>query len=989
MKKLVPVLLAVVLLSGSLFLAKIRPIDPIVNSSYSEQTYNILTKGRVPKAKQRPSDWFYMQRSWPLKTIPAEKPRMAITKAKEQREQFSADKNMRDVTWTQAGPTNIPGRITDLAVHPDFPNTIYAGTAAGGLFKSTDLGGSWTPVFDNDGTPSIGAVAIHPTDPQTLYVGTGEANASSDSYEGTGVYKTIDGGANWTYLGLPNSFHIGRIVIDPLRPESVYVAVAGKHFGATNPERGLYRSQDGGSTWEQLLFVTDSVSCIDFAMHPSTGVMFAAMWDKIRFQGVLTRLAGYNSALYRSDDFGATWTRLGNANGLPGIPELIGRIGVSVDPQSNTVYASYNEYPGYGNRGIFKSTDLGLNWTEVTGDLPNPYSTFGWYFGQIRVAPGNPDLCFVMGVNTYRTTDGGAGWDLVATDCHVDFHAMYILPTNHNIIYLGNDGGVGYSDAMGLNCTTFHGMPNTQFYSITLDYNNPFRLYGGTQDNGSMRTYYGDPDDYQRFLGGDGFHCIVDYTDPEIYYAEYQWGNLYKFDHGGSNWGLNGMDYSNERHNWNTPVVMDPNNPEVLYYGSNIVYKTNTGADLWFPISNDLTNGPHDYSSSFGTITTISPAKTNGNVIYVGTDDGNVWVTQNGGNIWSDITSGLPDRWITRVAADPTNAAVAYVTLSGYRYNEYTPHIFRTDDYGATWTDISGDLPDSPINDIKIDAYNSNYLYIATDVGVYITENLGSTWQPLGTGMPITPVHDLAYHPPTRTLAAGTHGRSIFVATLDCSDASDSDGDGIGDACDNCIAVGNPDQADADLDFIGDACDDCTDSDNDGFGDPGYAGNTCPDDNCPNKFNPLQTDTDDDGVGDACDNCIDTKNANQANDDTDEYGNACDNCDEVDNPNQTDTDGDNVGDACDNCVDVANFDQTDTDGDDIGDACDYICGDADDNGSVDILDIIFLIDFKFKGGPAPTYPASSDVDNDGDVNILDIIYLIDFKFKNGPEPNCP
>ncbi len=989
MKKLSTVIMALIIFSSAAFWAKIMPIEPLVNSSYAEQAYNLLSKGRVPKAKQRPSDWFYQQRAWPLPTIPQGKQLAAIAEAKTLREKADAEKGDRQVTWTQAGPTNIPGRITDLAVHPDYPNTIYAGSAAGGVFKSTDLGQSWTAIFDQEGTPSIGALAINPLNPDIIYVGTGEANASSDSYEGTGLYKSEDAGATWQFKGLPNSFHIGRIVVDPLRPETLYVAVAGKHFGAINPDRGLYRSQDGGDTWEQLLYVSDSTSCIDVAMHPTTGVILAAMWEKVRYQGDHTRLAGFTSALYRSDDFGATWQKLGGTNGLPNYPDLVGRIGVTIDPQSNTCYASFDDYPGYELQGVYKSTDLGLNWTNVTNALPNPVSTFGWYFGQIRVVPGQPNTCFVLGVTMHRTDDGGANWFQVGSGTHVDHHAMYILPTNPNIIYNGNDGGVAYSENMGLQFTTLANMPNTQFYAITLDPNNPERLYGGSQDNGTMRTMSGQIDDYDHILGGDGFYCIVDFTDPDVIYAEYQYGNLYKSTGFGFNWAMNGLDYSNERHNWSTPVVMDPGNHNILYYGSNYLYKTTNGTDFWSVISPDLTGGPYPAYSSFGTITTIAVSRSNGNVVYVGTDDGYVWVTTNGGGTWTDIRTGLPDRWITRVAVDPNDDAVAYVTLSGYRYNEYTPHIFRTTDHGATWANISGDLPDAPINDIKIDGFDSNVLYIATDVGVFVTEDLGATWSPLGTGMPITPVHDLAYHPESRTLAAGTHGRSIFVTKVDCTDPNDFDGDGVGDACDNCISVGNPDQADFDGDGIGDACDPCTDTDGDGYGNPGFAANTCSDENCPDAYNPNQLDTDNDGVGDLCDNCVLIKNPDQTDSDGDGYGNACDNCPDIANPNQNDSDGDEVGDFCDNCESVPNPGQEDQDGDNIGDACDYICGDVDDNGEINVLDIIYLINYKFKGGPAPIYENSADVNHDGSVNVLDLIYLIDFKFKGGPAPDCP
>ena len=306
-----------------------------------EAYYRLKRDGKVPKVKRRPNDWFYIQRAYPNKSIPVQ----ARLNAAEQARQLTdrSARSAQDVpVWEQAGPSNIPGRITDMAVHPSQPEVIYAASAAGGIFKSTDFGDSWTAIFDDVGVQSIGAIAIHPENPLILYVGTGEANASGDSYEGTGVYKSTNGGITWTHTGLPNSYHIGRIVIDPLRPDTVFVAVAGKLFG-TNPERGLYRSTDGGANWEQKLYVTDSTACIDFALHPSTGVAFAAMWERWRNPRE-RRVGGFTSGLYRSTDFGQTWNQI--TRGLPTSQSDLGRIGVSVDPKSNTVYAIFFNHPG-------------------------------------------------------------------------------------------------------------------------------------------------------------------------------------------------------------------------------------------------------------------------------------------------------------------------------------------------------------------------------------------------------------------------------------------------------------------------------------------------------------------------------------------------------------------------------------------------------------------------------------------------------------------
>lgn len=808
----------------------------------------------LTRSERRPNDWFYLQRSYPFNTIPEGRPLEAIRAAKVMREEVLA-RGGDAVVWEAAGPRNIPGRLTDLAVDPNNPAVVYVGSAAGGVFKSTNIGGSWTPIFDTEGTPSIGAVAIHPTDPNILYVGTGEANAARAMYEGIGIYKTTDGGGTWDYLGLPNSYHIGRIVIDPLRPETVYVAVAGRHNGATNPERGLYRSINGGATWEQKLYVSDSTGCIDVVLHPSTGVLLAAMWEKVRYPGVKIKLGGITSGIYKSTDFGDTWALISGMGGLPAQADTVGRIGLTLDPNSSTVYALYAT--DYGRfMGVYKSTDLGASWTRTNdGALSYLFGSWdgGWYFGQIRTAPGEPDLVFALGVPLYRSTDGGASWAEVGSYLHVDHHALFINPSNTNLIYDGCDGGFNVSGDKGNSWTKRLSMANTQFYAIEIDYRNPQRLYGGTQDNGTLRTPTGALDDWEEILGGDGFYCVVDYTNSDVIYAEWYYGNLRKSIDGGYAFAVatNGIDFNNDRMNWNTPVVMDPNDHNTLYYGANRLYKTTDGAATWFAISDDLTNWPHPVW--FGTITTIDVARTDGDVIYCGTDDGNVWVTTSGGGTWDQIDADLPDRWVTRVAVDPRDAAVAYVTLSGFGEASLLPHIFRTTDYGQTWTDIHGDLPDAPVNDVIIDSEDDSTLFIATDVGVFATNDLGASWAPLGSGMPISPVLDLDLYLPTRKLVAGTYGRSMFAAIVDCYDDTDTDGDGVMDACDNCPSVYNPDQGDLDFDLVGDACDSCTDTDGDGFGNPGYANLDCSDDNCPDVYNPDQTDTDGDGIGDACD----------------------------------------------------------------------------------------------------------------------------------------
>ncbi len=868
-----------------------------------------------------------MQRAYPHKEVPVKARLQAAQQAKQMIQDAAALKDADTVTWTQAGPENVPGRVTDIAIPSSQPNTIYVAAAAGGVFKSTNAGASWTAIFDDVGVQSIGAIAVHPSDPDILYVGTGEANSSGDSYEGTGMYKTTDGGTTWTYLGLPNSFHIGRIVIDPLRPDTIFVAVAGKLFG-TNPDRGLYRSVDGGITWEQKLFISDTTACIDVAFQASTGTVYAAMWHRYRNPRE-RRVGGWTSGLYRSTDYGETWTLL--TNGLPPQSETLGRIGVSIEPVTGVVYAIFCDHPG-NFIGLYKSIDNGNTWTQTNdGDLNGMLGGFGWYFGQVRVAPNNPNTVYALGVDLYKSSDGGTSWDWVGGGIHVDHHAMVINAGNVNDVYVGCDGGINHTTDGGNNWTNFPNMPNTQFYAITIDRNNPVRLYGGTQDNGTLRTLTGATNDWQHIHGGDGFYVVVDHSDPNIIYAEYQWGYLDKSTNGGASfsWAMNGIDYNNDRHNWNTPFVMDPSDHNTLYYGSNKLYKTTDGADNWFAVSDDLTNGDDPGNLTFGTITTIAVARTDNQVVYVGTDDANVWITTDGCTSWQNVSASLPDRWVTRVTTDPHDASIAYVTLSGYSESSLTPHIYRTTDYGLTWTAIHGNMPDAPINDVIVDPHDDSMLYIATDFGVFYTEDLGQTWSPLGTGLPVVPVHDLEFDVATRTLVAGTHGRSMYRTTIDCPDITDSDSDGINDGCDNCPTIANANQQD----------------------------------------------TDNDGIGDICDNCPDTYNVSQLDSDSDGVGNLCDNCPDIYNPGQEDENNDGIGDAC-CCVNRGNVDD--------------IVG----SNPIDVADLTYLVAYLFSGGPEPPCLGQGNVDGivgtAGPIDVSDLTYLVDYLFSGGPQPpSCP
>ncbi len=720
-------------------------------------------------AEKRPDDYFFAQRAYPHNQINRPVYRAARKQAQLARE---AAVQRTNTTWESKGPINVGGRITDLVLDPSNVFTIYAGTANGGIFKTTDVGNSWTPIFDDYGAMSIGNLAIDPQNPQTLYVGTGEANGGFDSAAspGDGIYKTTDGGNNWENMGLENTEHIGRVVIDPENTDRIYVAAAGTLYGKSN-DRGVYRSVNGGEDWEQVLFISDSTAIIDLAINPENpNIIFAASWERLRYPWGRI-YGGPTSGIYRSTDGGDNWTKL-TTNGLPVSDENTGRIGLYIAPSDpNQIYATYTTNPVTNEfSALYKSFNGGDTWFNLDADIGFVNSSFGWYFGNIRVAPDDPNEVYVMGVDIVRSTDGGISFDEETQNMHVDFHALEIHPSNPDFRVIGNDGGIYVSLNGGNSWQHRANLPITQFYACELDEQNPERLYGGAQDNGTNRTLTGQNDDYERIFGGDGFYVIVDPTDNDFIYLEFQRGNIFRSTNGGLSfdWAQDGIGFD-DRKNWNTPIVMDKNNTSILYTGTNYLYRSTDRAVFWNQISPDLTDGQHPSGASgFGTITTIDVSESDPNVIYVGTDDGNVQMTSNGGNTWNNISAGLPDRYVTRVSIDPNDAMTCYVTMSGYRYVDYQPHVLKTTNGGQSWVDVSGNLPEVPANDIIIDPAIEERLYLASDLGVWVSFDDGQNWQILGMGLPNTVVCDLRLHEPTRTLLAGTYGRSFY--TIDLND---------------------------------------------------------------------------------------------------------------------------------------------------------------------------------------------------------------------------
>ena len=710
--------------------------------------------------KEKPLDYMFMQRAYPKGKIKSDAFKEAI---KFKKSMTKNKQSSSSVLWEFVGPENIGGRVSDIEIPIDQSQVYYVGTASGGIFKTTNGGINWTPIFDEAESLSIGDIEISKSNANTIWVGTGEPNAGGGSlvYDGNGVYQSTDAGQTWVNKGLNNVGSISKVLLDPNDDNTIYVAAMGELF-KNSPNRGVYKSTDNGSSWNKVLFVSDSTGIIDMVNHPTnSNILYAVAWERIR-RPQYRLYGGATSGIYKSTDAGNTWNEL--TNGLPSAASEKGRISIAISQSNpNVLYARYTD--AIGNiEGVYRTNDGGDSWVEVnSSQLTNV--GYHWWFSGIYVDPSDENVLYNADFVVQKSIDGGNNWFSVFSGVHVDQHALAFNTQNNNELLLGNDGGVYKSTDNGSSAIKYDNLPITQFYKLYVDPQYQNKIYGGAQDNNTIRTTTGSTDDWYAIYGGDGFQPLVDPNNTNVIYALSQRGNLVKSVDNGSNftYATSGIAYS-DRKNWNTPVTFDPQNSQILYYGTQRLWKTTNAAGSWSPISPDLTNGSGGGNLTFGTITTIDVSKIDSNIIVVGTDDSNVWITHDGGTNWNNISGALPNLWVTKCLLDPTDVNTIYVTFSGYRYANNASHVFKSTDAGASWIDIGNTLPDIPVNDIVKDSYGN--LIIATDVGVFASNDEGVSWVPLDNNLPSVPVTDLYIDETQQYLYAATYGRSAYKANL-------------------------------------------------------------------------------------------------------------------------------------------------------------------------------------------------------------------------------
>ena len=741
-----------------------------------------------------------------------------VLSGKEKLNMYQSHEKMReaspygDLHWQFIGPTNISGRCTDVeAVGPKGQNyTIWVATASGGVWKSINEGVTFEPVFEHQGTSTIGDLAISPSNPEVVWVGTGEANIFRSSNPGCGIWRTEDGGETWTHMGLEETFTISRILVHPTNPEVVYVAAAG-HEWTRNKERGLFKTTNGGESWEKILYKGPESGVNDLVMDPrDPEILYATIWQRTRLKWNDPRTYEHhkNNGIWKSTDGGKKWKQL--TEGLPP-SKYMGRTGIDVARSNpDVVYAFVDDYEvafkaeegeldAYNRpkkdviKGatIYRSDDAGESWTQVSGlteeskkYMSGHSGTYGWVFAQMRVDPNDEDRVYTLGLWINISTDGGATSTPIRGKIHADQHGMWIDPDNSNYILAAHDGGISVSYDKGENWRNLiEELPLAQFYNVEYDFHEPFRVYGSVQDH---HSFYSEvdlsrgkdkirPSEWEYTLGAEGSTHVVDPRDNNSIYASLFYGKLAKATVEGypedMEWVLHSTfpDEPEYRGQWMAPTLLSHHNPDIVYHGVQFVLKSSDRGATWERISPDLTyNDPEKQGDiSYQTISALEESEFNPKLLYAGTDDGRLWRTKDGGESWEDILKDpLPVRWISRILASKYDFGTVYVCQTGRRDDDAAVYVWRSKDFGSTWEDISANIPAGPVNVIREDPENDSILYLGTDVGIYVSKDAGSSWEVLGD-LPCSYVHDLAIHPRENVIIVATHGRGMFVLDAD------------------------------------------------------------------------------------------------------------------------------------------------------------------------------------------------------------------------------
>lgn len=733
--------------------------------------------------KLEPYEEYFLQRSYPDETVDIAAFQKGLQQAKEQG--LLKDGTGFEADWTTQGPGNIGARINTIAVHPALPFIIYVGFSRGGVWKTLDGGDNWYPIFDDQLFLAIGDIEIDPQNPNTIYVGTGDPNISGLPFIGGGVYKSVDSGGTWTNIGLTDTRITSRILVDPTDSDKLYVGTMGIPFEPTT-DKGLYRSLDGGVTWEQSLFVTDTAGIIDIVINPENpDILYASSWNRLR-NNQQSIVHGLDAKVWKTTDGGETWNAL--TGGLP--QGDLGRIGLTMSAQNpDKLYALYVG-PDSQLQGIYNTEDGGETWEEINTagsfefyenqeDLKDfSLAGFGWYFAKIRIDPNDDNHIFFGGVelwegnkidNEFVWQQGTPVW--FTYEVHADKHDLVYAPNGD--ILLATDGGLYRKENGSDTWTDIENIPTSQFYRVAYNPHSPDNYYGGMQDNGTSGGNASNINNWPRIYGGDGFQAIFHPDEPSIMFAETQRGGIVVSQTGGDFFfdATNGIE-SDDRKNWDMPYMLSHHNPNVLYTGTQRAYQGTlnvpTADVFWSPITGDLTDGNIFGGAAYHSITTLDESHFDEGTVYYGATDGNVWKVDMLSSATENISAGLPDRYVTDVKTSPDLPQTLYVTHSGYKDNENTPRVHRSDDEGATWVDISSDLPDLAVNDIYILPENQDtVIFVATDGGVYGSLNAGINWQRMGTNMPYIPVYDLEWNIAKNELIAGTFARSIMTYPID------------------------------------------------------------------------------------------------------------------------------------------------------------------------------------------------------------------------------